>query len=134
MARLKDTRLTQKSVAFLHTSNEEVEHEIKNTISLEFPLWLSKLRTQCYLCEDVDSILGLTQRVKDLALPQAVTQVTDVAWIWRCCGCGIGISCSYDLTPGLRTSICRRCALKKKKERKMQYHLHQHFSRTKCYL
>ena len=27
----------------------------------EFPLWLSGLRTQCCLCEDVGSIPGLTQ-------------------------------------------------------------------------
>ena len=28
--------------------------------------------------------------VKDLALPWAVVQVTDVARICRCCGCGVG--------------------------------------------
>ena len=40
--------------------------------------------------EDVGSIPGLTQWVKDLVLPQAATQVTDVAWILRCCDCGVG--------------------------------------------
>ena len=58
--------------------------------------------------EDVGSIPGPDQSVKDLALPRAVVQVTDngsdlalpqavvqvmdMAWIWRCYGysCGIG--------------------------------------------
>ena len=39
-------------------------HE-KNVEILEFPLWLSRLRTQCSLCEDAGLILGLTQWVKD---------------------------------------------------------------------
>ena len=32
--------------------------------------------------EDVDSILGPTQWVKDVALPQTVAQVADIAQIW----------------------------------------------------
>ena len=39
---------------------------------VEFLLWLSGLRTQRSVCEDVGSILGLTQWVKGLALPKAV--------------------------------------------------------------
>ena len=35
-------------------------------------------------------ILGLIQGFEDLALPQTATEVTDVAQIWHCCGCGIG--------------------------------------------
>ena len=37
--------------------------------------------------EVVSSIPGLSQRVKDLALPQAV-YVIDEAQVWCCCGCG----------------------------------------------
>ena len=38
---------------------------------LDFLLWLSRLRTQCCLCEDEGSILGLAQWGKDLAFSQA---------------------------------------------------------------
>ena len=42
------------------------------------------------VCEDVGLIPALTQWVKDLALLQPAVQVTDVAQIPHCCGCGIG--------------------------------------------
>ena len=71
---------------------------------VEFPSWFSGLRTQCCL-EDMGSIPGLTQWVKYLALPQAVTQVIDVAQIRCCCGCGVGPSCSTNLTPSLGTDV-----------------------------
>lgn len=53
----------------------------QNHVKQEFPLWLSRFRTQHSLHEDVGSSLGLTQWVKIQALPQAAAEVTDVAQI-----------------------------------------------------
>ena len=41
------------------------------------------------------------------------------AWIWHCCGCGVGhqLQLRFDLY-GLGTSICRRCGPKKKDRKK----------------
>ena len=49
----------------------------------EFLLWLSRLRTQCSLCEDAGLIPGLTHWVKDLALPQLQVQLGSMLpWLW----------------------------------------------------
>ena len=53
-------------------------------------MWLSRLRTQHNVCEDVGSVPGLSQWVKDPVLAQAAAEVADMARIWHCCGCGVG--------------------------------------------
>ena len=40
--------------------------------------------------EDIASIPGLVQWVKDPALLQTAVWFTDAARIWHCCGCGVG--------------------------------------------
>ena len=56
----------------------------------EVPLWLSRLRTWHSFRNDASLIPGITQWVKDPALPQAAPQVTDGAWIQFCCGYDVG--------------------------------------------
>ena len=63
---------------------------VKNLIFRDFT-GLSGLRTQHSVHEDVGLIPGLTQYVKDLVLPQVVAQVSDVAQVPHCSGCGIGL-------------------------------------------
>ena len=67
--------------------------------SKEFLLWLSRLKTRYGVHDDTGSIPGLTQWVKDLALPQAKAQVTDAAWILHCCGCGVGWQVQLQFNP-----------------------------------
>lgn len=46
----------------------------------EFPLWLNSLKTQYTLCEDVGSIPGLAQWIKEPPLPKAVAYMLQM-WL-----------------------------------------------------
>ena len=49
--------------------------------------------------EDASLSPGLAQWVKDAALWQAAAQISDVALIWCCCGCGVGQQLQLRLVP-----------------------------------
>ena len=40
--------------------------------------------------EDTGSIPGLAQQVEDLTLLWAAVSIAEEAWVWRCCGWGVG--------------------------------------------
>ena len=89
------------------------------------------LRTQCCLCEDTGLIPCFALWVKNLALPQAVAQVADVAQIQCCQGCGVQAPAAALICPLTQgTSICCRCSHKKtkiRKKRSNQMSSHRHF-------
>ena len=67
----------------------------KNFLGVPIVAQWAKNMTSIY--KDVGSIPTLAQGVKDLALPLPATEVTDVAQMWHCCGCGTGRNCSSNL-------------------------------------
>ena len=77
-------------------------------------MWLSRLRTQQSVCEDVGSIPGLTQGVKDLT-------AVNTAWIHCCHGSGIGRQRGSNSVPSLGTSIGHRCSCKKENNKKEKH-------------
>ena len=79
--------------------NNSSREELENMSVMEFPLWLSGLRTPQGVREDAGSTPGLAQWVTDSALPQAAALVADAAWIQCCCGCGVGRQLRLLLDP-----------------------------------
>ena len=54
------------------------------------PIVAQQVKNPMSILEDVGSIPGLTQWVKDVVLPQAAVQVADAAQIPPCYGCDVG--------------------------------------------
>ena len=80
-------------------------------------MWLSRNKSDIH--EDASSIPGLAQWVKDLVVPQAVVQITDMGWNLHCCGCGVGQQ--LWLWGQIGTSICHECGPKNSKKKQTAF-------------
>ena len=54
------------------------------------PIVAQQVKNPISIHEDTGLIPGLAQWVKDTAFLRAAAELTDVARVWHCCGCGIG--------------------------------------------
>ena len=95
----------------------------------EFTLWLSRLRTQICLCEDLGLIPGLTQQIKDQVLLLDLVQVKDASGIWCCCGFWWTQQLQLQLDPWPRNFHVPQMQLLKEKGKKKIQHFPDHVFR-----
>ena len=75
--------------------------------------------------EVAGSIPGLAQWVKDPVLLQAAAQVTDVAWILRCCSCSVGWNpLAWELSYAVGVAL--KMKIKKQKTVMAEVHIYLH--------
>ena len=93
-------------IIFKHTAKEKTKCSVLGVAQ--------RVRTQLRLGEDVGSIPGFAQWLRDPALPQAAAQVTDLVLLWL----RRRLQLQLGFNPGPGTSICPRWGHEKvKKER-----------------